>query len=116
MSGAELAVAWDGEEALDYLFRRGRFEAAARPDLVLLDLNLPRSTGREVLAALKADAALRETPVVVLTTSARPRDIDEAYALGCNSYVVKPLDARQFFRSFHAIYRYWFRTVALPEH
>ena len=112
--GAELAVANDGEEALDYLFRRGRYVGVRLPDLVLLDLNLPRSSGKEVLATVKADPALRELPVVVLTTSARQRDIQESYALGCNSYLVKPLDARQFFRSFESLYRYWFGTVSLP--
>ncbi len=112
---AVLDEAADGEEALDRLFRRGPFAAAPRPDLVLLDLNLPRASGKGVLAALKGDPELRRIPVVVLTTSARPRDIQESYALGCNSYLVKPLDAHQFFRSFRALARYWFTTVALPD-
>ncbi len=115
----ELHVVADGDEALEYLFGRGRYAAgdyAARPDLVLLDLNLPGGApGKQVLETVKTDPGLRETPVVVLTTSARPRDIRDCYALGANAYVVKPLDARQFFETFRAIQHFWFDVVALPD-
>ncbi len=114
----DLRIAADGGEALDYLFQRGDFadpERAPRPDLVLLDLNLPGTPGKRVLEAIKSDAKLRALPIVVLTTSARRRDIQESYELGCNSYVVKPLDAHQFFRVFGELCSYWLDVVALPE-
>ncbi|HEX2025557.1 MAG TPA: response regulator, partial [Actinomycetota bacterium] len=89
----------DGDEALDYLFRRGRFAdpaAAPRPGIVLLDLNLPGTDGREVLDAVKADDDLRSIPVVVLTTSTDERDIERCYQAGANSYVKKPVDLDGF--------------------
>ena len=106
------------EAALDYLFQRGSFAdpaRAPRPDLVLLDLNLPRLPGKQVLEAVRADPKLRCIPVVVLTTSARQRDIQESYTLGCNAYVVKPLEARQFFQMFRSLCSHWFDVVVLPE-
>lgn len=115
---AELHVVADGKEALDYLFERGRYAepgTAPRPDLILLDLNLPGVSGKEVLAAAKRDEGLRRTPVVVVTTSARTQDVDDSYDLGCNSYVVKPLEADRFIAALREIYTYWFALVALPE-
>ncbi len=113
----DLRIASDGEEALDYLFHRGRYVehgSAPRPDLILLDLNLPGTSGIQVLRAMKQDQRLRRTPVVVLTTSAKTPDIEQSYALGCNSYVVKPLEAHAFFKTCRDLANYWFALVALP--
>jgi CheY-like chemotaxis protein len=108
----------DGDEALDFLSRRGRFadpEAAPRPGIILLDLNLPGTDGREVLAAVKADPALRPIPVVVLTTSTDERDIDRCYQAGANSYVNKPVDLEGFMRAIQGLKDYWFEIVILPK-
>ena len=87
----EIHVAHDGQEALDFLRRQGRFGDAPRPDLVLLDLNMPRMDGRQVLAAVKVDQELRKIPIVVLTTSRAPADIASSYDLHANAYVTKPM-------------------------
>ena len=87
----EIHVAHDGQEALDFLRRQGRFADAPRPDLVLLDLNMPRMDGRQVLAAVKVDQELRKIPIVVLTTSRAPADIASSYDLHANAYVTKPM-------------------------
>jgi two-component system response regulator len=87
----EIHVAHDGQEALDFLRRQGRYADAPRPDLVLLDLNMPRMDGRQVLAAVKVDEELRKIPIVVLTTSRAPADIASSYDLHANAYVTKPM-------------------------
>ena len=100
----------DGAEALDYLLARGRHadrDGADLPALVLLDLNLPRLDGREVLQAIRADPATRALQVVVLTTSAEPRDVDQAYALGANSYIQKPVEFDRFVEVVRQVGRYW---------
>jgi CheY-like chemotaxis protein len=107
----------DGDEALDYLSRRGRFAgpgAAPRPAVVLLDLNLPGTDGREVLERMKADPALREIPVVVLTTSSNPADIRLCYQGGAASYIVKPIRFDDFLTTVQNLKQYWFETVSLP--
>lgn len=109
-----LYVARDGEEALDFLFRRGQFVDACRPDIILLDLNLPRIDGREVLAQVKSDPSLRRIPVVVLTTSKSDEDIVRSYDLHVNCYITKPVDMIQFFAVIKAIDNFWFSVVALP--
>ena len=109
-----LEVVDDGEKAMDFLQRRGAYARAPAPDLVLLDLNLPRKDGRQVLREMKADAALRTIPVVVLTTSDAADDIGRAYALGANCYVTKPLGLRQFAEVVRAIESFWFTIVKLP--
>lgn len=101
----------DGREAMDFLRRDGRFGDAPRPDLVLLDLNMPRMDGREVLRAIKADVELRAIPVVVLTTSDVERDVESSYLTGAAGYVTKPLDIEQFFAVIHGIEDYWFSIV-----
>ncbi len=111
----DLAVAGDGVEAMDYLRRKGKFGAAPRPDLVLLDLNLPRMDGREVLAEIKADPELRNIPVVVLTSSSADADIERMYALHANCYVVKPVGAREFETIVRSIHDFWFTVVKLPN-
>lgn len=110
----ELPVVEDGEAALDYLFRRGVHQGAPRPDLVLLDLNLPRKNGMEVLAELKADEQLRTLPVVVLSTSDSESDINRSYALHANCYVRKPPGLDDFIRIVQAIDDFWFTIVKLP--
>lgn len=114
---ADLHVVADGKEAMDFVQRQGRFRdpaSAPRPDLILLDLNLPGMAGKQVLEALKRSEELRRTPVVVVSTSAREQDIVDSYDLGCNSYVIKPLDAHRFIAELREIYEYWFGLVALP--
>lgn len=110
----ELNVVTDGEAALDYLFRRAPYEDATRPDLILLDLNLPRKDGREVLTAIKADRFLKSIPVVILTTSQAEEDVLRAYSLSANCYVTKPVDFDQFTRIVQAIEDFWMTIVTLP--
>ena len=107
----------DGAEALDYLFGRGRHAArdgASLPAVVLLDLNLPKLSGREVLQALRADPRTRGLPVVVLTTSAEPFDIDDVYALGVNSYIQKPVEFDRFIEAARQIGLYWLGLNQAP--
>jgi CheY-like chemotaxis protein len=104
----------DGVEAMDFLARRGRFASAPRPDLILLDLNLPRKDGREVLAELKQDPSLRRIPVVVLTTSSADGDILRSYDLHANCYITKPVDFGEFLKVVKAVEQFWFTIVALP--
>jgi CheY-like chemotaxis protein len=109
-----LHVVSDGEEALEFLYRRGRYEGAPRPDLVLLDLNLPRKDGREVLEEVKADRDLRTIPVVVLTTSEAEEDIVRSYDLHANAYVTKPVDFDRFIEVVRLIDDFFVTVVKLP--
>ncbi len=104
----------DGVEALAYLRREGRHAHATRPDLILLDLNLPRKDGRELLAEIKSDQKLRRIPVVVLTTSDSEEDILKAYTLNANCYVCKPMDLDQFIKVVRIIEDFWLSIVQLP--
>jgi len=110
----DLHVVVDGRDAIDFLHKRGRFAAAPRPDLIVLDLNVPRVHGKDVLAAIKQASDLRIIPVVVLTSSAAETDILESYDLGANCYVTKPLDLRSFERIVKSLECFWFTIVALP--
>jgi len=110
----DIAVAVDGEEAIDYVLRRGRHAGAARPDLILLDLNLPRLDGAEVLAEIKRHDALRAIPIVVFTSSDAEQDILESYQRGANGYVTKVGDLGGFVAKIQAIEQFWFRLVTLP--
>lgn len=110
-----LHVVRDGEAAMSFLQRQPPYESARRPDLLLLDLNLPRKDGREVLAEIKRDASLRTIPVVVLTTSSEEEDVLRAYELHANSYVTKPVDFGQFLKVVSAIEDFWLEVVRLPE-
>jgi chemotaxis family two-component system response regulator Rcp1 len=110
-----LSVAKDGEEALAFLRREGDFADAPRPDVILLDLNLPRLDGREVLEAIKADPSLRTIPVVILTSSEAERDIARAYELNANCYITKPVDLDQFITVVKSIEDFWFTVVKLPR-
>ncbi len=105
----------DGVEALDFLHQREGYGGMPRPDLVLLDLNLPKKDGREVLEEMKSDAELRLIPVVILTTSAAERDLIKTYGLHANAYIVKPLDLDQFVEVVQAIETFWFTVVKLPQ-
>jgi CheY-like chemotaxis protein len=109
-----LSVAKDGVEALDFLHRRESFEDAPRPDLILLDLNLPKKDGREVLSEIKQAPDLRRIPVVVMTTSEAQEDIARSYDLQVNCYVTKPLDLDLFLEAIHSIEDFWLTTVTLP--
>ncbi len=109
-----LSWANDGVEALAFLRRQGKYADAPRPDLILLDLNLPRKDGREVLAEIKADDNLRRIPVVVLTTSQAEEDILKAYHLNANCYITKPVDLDKFLKVVRAIESFWLDIVRLP--
>ena len=110
-----LNVVRDGEEAMKYLTRSGSFANAPRPDLVLLDLNLPRRDGRQVLADMKADPELRSIPTVILTSSQAEQDVVKAYDLQANAYIVKPVDFENLGRIVSAIENFWFSVVKLPS-
>jgi two-component system response regulator len=113
----DLFVVRDGQEAVDYLLREGSHAEDPgwrSPDLILLDLNLPRLTGRQVLDRIRATPALRTVPVIVLTTSHRPEDIQEMYAAGANTYIAKPQDFTRFVEVLQTIQRYWLDTALLP--
>lgn len=107
-------VAEDGIQAIDFLYKRGNFASAPRPDLILLDLNLPRKNGREVLAEIKADPDLRSIPLIVLTTSNADEDILKAYNLNANCYVIKPVGFDNFMKAMQSIRHFWFSVVTLP--
>jgi CheY-like chemotaxis protein len=111
----DMHVAGDGEAAMDFLYRRGEFGDAPRPDLILLDLNLPKKDGREVLAEVKADDDLKVIPVVVLTTSAAESDVLRSYKLHANSYVTKPVGFEQFLAAVQEIENFWLTLVRLPD-
>ncbi|HLO58992.1 MAG TPA: response regulator [Bacteroidales bacterium] len=104
----------DGIEAMDFLNARGNFEGRSLPDLIILDLNLPRKDGREVLAEIKADERLKHIPVVVMTISQADEDILKSYNLHANCYVTKPIDLAQFSRVVRSIENFWFTIVKLP--
>lgn len=110
-----LHVVGDGVAALDFLYRRGAYTGAPRPALILLDLNLPKKDGREVLADIKADAELRCIPVVVLTTSKAEEDIIRSYNLHANAYVTKPVDLGQFLKVIRSFENFWLAVVTLPS-
>ncbi|MCX4093879.1 response regulator [Nocardia sp. alder85J] len=111
----ELYVCHDGEQALDFLYRRREHIDAPRPDLILLDLNLPKYDGREVLEKIKSDPDLAPIPVVVLTTSSAEEDILRSYRLHANAYVTKPVDLPQFLSAIRQIDNFFIRVVRLPR-
>jgi two-component system, chemotaxis family, response regulator Rcp1 len=111
-----LRVVYDGEEAMDFLWRRGNYADAPRPDIILLDLNLPRKDGREVLREIKEDNSLQRIPVVVMTTSENEVDILKSYQLHANCYITKPVDFNRFVTIVQSIETFWFQIVKLPPH
>ena len=110
-----LCVVEDGVKALAYLRQEGPYQKAARPDVILLDLNLPKMDGREVLSRIKEDDRLKSIPVVVLSTSDTDLDILKMYGSGCNCYITKPVGLEQFTRVVRAIEDFWFTLVKLPS-
>ena len=115
----DLHIVPDGEATMDYLKQRGQFADAAnspRPDLLLLDLNMPKLDGKQVLEQMRADADLSRIPVVVLTTSSQDEDVLRTYDLGCKSYITKPVDAEGFFKYIRELGLYWFELVTLPSY
>lgn len=110
-----LHVVGDGAEAMDFLHRKGKYADAVRPDLILLDLNLPKKHGQEVLAEIKNDENLKRIPVVILTTSKAEEDIFKTYELHANCYVTKPVDLDQFIKIVKSIHNFWFEIVRLPS-
>ncbi|MGH1352379.1 MAG: response regulator [Methyloligellaceae bacterium] len=109
-----LHIAKDGDIALDFLYKRNNFEDAPTPDIILLDLNLPRTNGREVLEVVKADSNLCNIPIIVLTSSKADKDIIESYKLRANCYIVKPVDAIKFIDIVRQIENFWIGVVCLP--
>ena len=111
----EMHVVGDGEEAMDFLLRQGQFTDMSRPDLVILDLNLPKMDGREVLRRMKLDDDLRTIPVVILTTSAAEADTLASYQLQANAYVTKPVGYDAFYKAVRGIEGFWLDIVRLPS-
>lgn len=115
--GLSVAVARDGEEALDFLFCRGRFamRPCVNPVVVILDVKMPKLGGLEVLEAMRTNAALRAVPVVMFTSSQQPDDISRSYALGCNAYVIKPVDFSRYEQVVQALVEFWTNANQPPE-
>jgi CheY-like chemotaxis protein len=111
---SNLHVSEDGEEAMNFLYRRGKHSSAPLPDMILLDLNLPRKDGREVLAEIKGNPSLRHIPVIILTTSGDEDDIRRSYDLHANCFITKPVDMEQFTRALECVGEFWFTLVRLP--
>jgi CheY-like chemotaxis protein len=109
-----ITVVTDGAEAIEYVRRRGQFADSPRPDLVLLDLNLPKRDGLEVLREIKSDPDLRSITVVVLTTSRFPRDVTTAYELSANCYIVKPAELEEYYSVMRSIEEFWMSLATLP--
>lgn len=110
----ELHVVGDGEAAIDFLRQRGEYRDAPRPDIVLLDLNLPRLEGSEVLADIKSDPDLAKIPIIVLTSSSSDKDIQKSYALHANCFVTKPVDFTEFISAVRSLEGFWLKIVRLP--
>lgn len=111
-----LSVVSDGVEAMEFLRREGKYADAPRPDIVLLDLNMPRKDGREVLAEMKSDESLKRIPVVILTTSEAEQDILKTYDLHANCYLTKPVDLEQFISIVKSVEDFWLTIVQLPSY
>lgn len=111
---SNLTVVTDGQEAMDYLTKKKNYTDVTRPDLILLDLNLPRKTGYEVLEEIKNDKNLKRIPVVILTSSEEESDIVRTYSLHANSYISKPVNLEQFIKIVNSIEDFWFTVVKLP--
>ena len=113
---ADIRVVQDGVDAMHFLRREGQFADEVRPDLILLDLNLPRKDGREVLLEIKHSPTFRQIPVLILTTSSRPQDVRFSYENHANSYIVKPADMDSFFQVVRNLEEFWFRVAKLPSY
>lgn len=111
----EISIAKTGKEALDFLYKRGHFLDATKPDLILLDINIPVYNGHEVLNIIKNDDELKKIPVIILTTSSNPQDVDRAYENHCNSYVQKPLEIKAFLEAILKIEEFYLQLNTLPN-
>lgn len=111
----ELSIAKNGQEALDFLYKRGTFVGAKSPDLILLDINIPIYNGHEVLHQIKSDVELKKIPVIMLTTSSSKHDINKAYDNYCNSYVEKPLNISEFISAILKIEQFWFQLTTFAK-
>lgn len=111
---SKLNVTCDGDEALDYLFKRGDYQDAIRPDIILLDMNLPKTDGREVLAELSKHDELKQIPTIVLSSSTAENDINDAYALNANCYVAKPNGAKKYIEVVRVVENFWSQICCLP--
>lgn len=111
----QLSVARDGEEALDFIHKKGKFENAEEPDLILLDINLPKLNGHEVLQTIKSDRKYRHIPVLMLTTSSSSKDIFASYDSHANSFITKPLEVDSFQEAIASIEEFWLNTAKLPK-
>jgi CheY-like chemotaxis protein len=111
----EISIARNGKEALDFLFKRDAFTDVKRPDLILLDINIPIFNGHEVLRQIKADVNLKKIPVIMLTTSSNQKDLDEAYENHCNCYVKKPLEISEFLKAILKIEEFWLQINTLTH-
>lgn len=111
----EISIAKNGQEALDFLFNRGAFIDAKKPDLILLDINIPILNGHEVLQEIKSDPTLKKIPVIILTTSSNQKDIDKAYENHTNSYIKKPLEIEDFLNVIKKIEDFWFQLTILSS-
>jgi CheY-like chemotaxis protein len=112
---SEVSVVKNGQEALDFLFRRGKYSHAEKPDLILLDINIPIYNGHEVLRQIKSDDVLKKIPVIMLTTSSSQKDINQAYENHSNSYVKKPLDMEEFLQAILKIEEFWLQLSKLAD-
>lgn len=111
----KITVVQDGIEAMDYLFKKGKYSDATTPDIILLDLNLPKKDGREVLEEIKTNDTLKKTPVIILTTSKAEEDIAKSYDLHANCYILKPFDFEKFLSVVKSIEDFWLTVVKLPN-
>lgn len=111
----EISVTRNGQEALDFLFRRGNYENSKKPDIILLDINIPIFNGHEVLRQIKANSSLKKIPVIMLTTSSNPKDINLAYENHSNSYVKKPLNMEEFLEAILQIEQFWLQLSTLAK-
>lgn len=111
----KISIAKNGKEALDFVFKRGEYTNVKRPDLILLDINIPIFNGHEVLRQIKADPELKKIPVIMLTTSSNQKDLDEAYGNHCNSYVKKPLEISEFLSAILKIEEFWLQLTSLAK-
>jgi chemotaxis family two-component system response regulator Rcp1 len=111
----KFSVVGDGEQALDYLNRRGKYELSSRPDLILLDLNLPKMNGFDVLTEVKSNPSIQKIPVIIFSSSTSENDVLRSYDLKANSYVSKPTDFNEFLNVVRTIDEFWFQTVKLPS-
>jgi len=112
---SSLHLVKDGLQAMDFLYHKGEYATSPRPDLIILDLNLPLKDGREVLAEIKGDTSLKKIPVIVMTTSQAEEDILKSYNLHANCYITKPIDLNQFIKVIRSIEEFWFTIVRLPS-